>query len=99
MATFRVLDRARTPMGGSQDRRPSRWWLDRSVRVKGMIVVAVPMFALVAMATASLVFQQQESAERQVAMRANGVVRATQAVLADALDAETNVRGYAASTA
>jgi signal transduction histidine kinase/ActR/RegA family two-component response regulator len=98
MATFRVLDRARTPMGGSQDRRPSRWWLDRSVRVKGMIVVAVPMFALVAMATASLVFQQQESAERQVAMRANGVVRATQAVLADALDAETNVRGYAAST-
>jgi signal transduction histidine kinase/ActR/RegA family two-component response regulator len=36
--------------------------------------------------------------ERQAAVRANGVVRATQAVLADAVDAETSVRGYAAST-
>jgi CHASE3 domain sensor protein len=56
------------------------------------------MLALVAIATASLAFQQQQRTERQAAVRANGVVRATQAVLADAVDAETGVRGYAAST-
>jgi signal transduction histidine kinase/CheY-like chemotaxis protein len=63
-----------------------------------LIVVAVPLLALVAMAMTSLAFQRQERAERGAAVRANGVVRATQAVLADALDAETGIRGYAAST-
>jgi len=56
------------------------------------------MFALIAMAGASLAFQQQERTERQVSIQANNVVRATQALLTDALDAETGIRGYAAST-
>jgi signal transduction histidine kinase/ActR/RegA family two-component response regulator len=98
MAASRATDQVPAPIGRSLDRRLSRWWLDRSVRAKGLIVVAVPMLALVAMATMSLTVQRQESIERQAAVRANGVVRATQAVLADALDAETGVRGYAAST-
>ena len=37
--------------------RLRRWWLDRSVRVKGMIVVAVPLIALVGVTSAILVLQ------------------------------------------
>ncbi len=40
--------------------RLGRWWLDQSVRAKGMIVVAVPLIALVGVASASLALQYKE---------------------------------------
>ncbi len=80
--------------------RPGRlrqWWLDRSVRAKGMIVVAVPLIALVGISSASLVLHNQERQERQVAHAATALSNSTKQVLADAVNAETGVRGYVAT--
>jgi len=74
-----------------------RWWLDRSVRTKGMIVIAVPLVALVATTTASLTLQASERQVRQVARAASALSTSAGQVLADAVDAETGVRGYAAT--
>jgi len=43
-----------------------QWWLDRSVRAKGMIVVSAPLIALVGVTVASLVLQGAERQERAV---------------------------------
>jgi signal transduction histidine kinase/ActR/RegA family two-component response regulator len=72
-----------------------RWWLNRSVRVKGMVVVAIPLIALLAVTTASLALQYNERQERQVALTATALNNSAQQVLADALNAETGLRGYA----
>jgi len=74
-----------------------RWWLDRSVRVKGMIVVAGPLTALIAVSSASLVLQYNERQERSVAVTASAVNTSAQQVLSDAVNAEAGVRGYAAT--
>ena len=75
----------------------SRWWLDRSVLVKGLTVVAIPMLALVAVAAAGLALQLQERGERSDARAASQLASASRAVLGDGIDAETGVRGYAVS--
>jgi signal transduction histidine kinase/CheY-like chemotaxis protein len=77
--------------------RLRRWWLDLSVRAKGMIVVAVPLIALVAVTSASLALQYSERQERTVAIAASAVNTSAQQVLADAVNAETGMRGYAAT--
>jgi hypothetical protein len=75
--------------------RLRRWWLDRSVRVKGMIVVAVPLIALVGVTSAILVLQYKERPVRSVAVTAFRLGTAAQQVMVDAVNAETGVRGYA----
>src|SRR5260370_41070894 len=50
--------------------RLGRWWLDQSVRAKGMIVVAVPLIALVGVASASLTLQYKERQGRAAAITA-----------------------------
>jgi signal transduction histidine kinase/CheY-like chemotaxis protein len=87
----------RMPRGQSPLRIVGRWWLDRSVLAKGLTVVAIPVGALIAVACAGIVLQSQERAERREAMSANALVRASTAVLSDAVDAETGMRGYAAT--
>lgn len=80
--------------------RPGRlpqWWLDLSVRAKGLIVVAFPLIALVAVTVASLVLQHSERQERTVAVEAAKLSAAAGNVLDDAVNAETSVRGYAAT--
>jgi signal transduction histidine kinase/ActR/RegA family two-component response regulator len=77
--------------------RPGQWWLNRSVRVKGTIVVAIPLIALLAVTVASLVLQHNERQERSVALTAAALNTAAQQVLSDAVNAETGVRGYAAT--
>jgi signal transduction histidine kinase/CheY-like chemotaxis protein len=74
-----------------------RWWLDRPVRAKGMIVVAVPLIALIAVTSASLALQYNERQERSVALTASALNNSAQQVLADEVNAETGVRGYAAT--
>ena len=51
------------------------WWLDRPVRVKGMIVVAAP---LIAVTSASLAPRQNERQERGMALTASAVNSAAQ---------------------
>ena len=72
-----------------------RWWLDRSVRAKGLIVIAVPLTALIGTTSASLALQYQEHHVRTVSRAASAVVTGADQVLIDAINAETAVRGYA----
>jgi signal transduction histidine kinase/ActR/RegA family two-component response regulator len=74
-----------------------RWWLDRPMRAKGMVVVAVPLVALIAVTSASLALQYNERQERSVALTASALTTSAQQVLADAVNAETGARGYAAT--
>src|ERR1700683_800331 len=74
-----------------------RWWLDRSLRAKGLIVVAVPLIALMGVTTANLLLQRNESKERSISIAARNLASAANLVLADAVNAETGVRGYAAT--
>ncbi len=78
--------------------RLHRWWLGRSVRAKGLVVVAVPLVALVGVTSASLALQGSERQERAGARAAFAFITATNQVLADAVNAETGVRGYAATS-
>jgi signal transduction histidine kinase/ActR/RegA family two-component response regulator len=86
-----------SPRGTDQRRKLRRWWLDRSLRSKGLIVVAVPLIALLGITSANLVLQQVESNERSVAVNAHDFDDAAAQVLADAVNGETGVRGYAAT--
>jgi signal transduction histidine kinase/ActR/RegA family two-component response regulator len=83
--------------GARQPRGLRRWWLDRSLRSKGLIVVAVPLIALMGTNSANLLLQRNESNERSVSTAARALASAAEQVLADSVNAETGVRGYAAT--
>jgi signal transduction histidine kinase len=88
---------ARDPTTRRAMRGLVRWWADRPLRAKGLIVIAIPLAALIA--SAPLVFAQIRTAERlndrvRVTLQ---VDRQIQTVLLSLLDAETGIRGYVAS--
>jgi hypothetical protein len=85
------------PRAAGQARGPRQWWLDRSLRAKGLIVVAVPLITLMGITSANLLLQGRESGERNVAIAARNLTTAASQVLTDALNAETGIRGYAAT--
>jgi signal transduction histidine kinase/ActR/RegA family two-component response regulator len=62
-----------------------------------MTVVAIPLIALLASTSASLVLQRNESHERSVGRTAGALSTAAGQVLADTVNAETGLRGYAAT--
>jgi len=74
-----------------------RWWLDWSMRSKGLIVVAGPLIALVGLALTNLALQQNEAQARSVTRAAQNLSSTANQVLADAVNAETGIRGYAAT--
>jgi signal transduction histidine kinase/ActR/RegA family two-component response regulator len=86
-----------SPPAAVRPGRLQRWWLDRSVRTKGTIVVAIPLIALIGVTSASLALQYNERHVRHVAMTASAVSSSAQQVMNDALNAETGLRGYAAT--
>jgi signal transduction histidine kinase/ActR/RegA family two-component response regulator len=65
------------------------------LRAKGLIVVAVPLIALMGTTSANLLLQRNESNERNVSTAARTLASAASQVLADAVNAETGIRGYA----
>src|ERR1022692_1025106 len=85
------------PVAGHRHRL-QQWWLDRSVRAKGLIVVAVPLITLVAITLANLLLKDYERHQRSVAIAASALSSSADQVLADAINAETAVRGYAATS-
>jgi signal transduction histidine kinase/CheY-like chemotaxis protein len=89
---------ARSPPPGLHQASGLRqWWLNQSLRAKGLIVVAVPLVALMGVTSANLVLQHSQTHERNVSLNARALAAATGQVLADAVNAETGVRGYAAT--
>jgi len=62
-----------------------------------MIVVSIPLAALLAITSASLVLQASERQERRVGTAASSLNTSANQVLADALNAETGLRGYVAT--
>lgn len=86
-----------TPPAAAHPGRLHQWWLNRSVRAKGIIVVAVPLISLISITSASLVLQANEQQVRTVARATSAVSSAAQQVMNDALNAETGLRGYAAT--
>ncbi|MGD0066784.1 MAG: CHASE3 domain-containing protein, partial [Streptosporangiaceae bacterium] len=85
------------PAGTVQAHGIRRWWLNRSLRTKGLIVVAVPLIALMGLTSANLLLQHNESNERTISLNARNLDDAAGRVLADAVNGETGVRGYAAT--
>ena len=65
--------------------------------VKGLIVVAIPLAALIVTNLASLALQYKEGQVRAASVNAANLSNAADQVLADAVNAETGVRGYAAT--
>src|ERR1700691_2453754 len=96
---YRIKSRkARSPPPRADQRRGlRRWWLDRSLRSKGLIVVAVPLIALLGITSANLLLQRNAGRERSLAVNARDLDEAAAEVLADAVNGETGVRGYAAT--
>ena len=93
----RSREASSAPPAADQPHGFRRWWLDRSLRAKGLIVVAVPLIALMGVTSANLLLLQNESSERTVSTNARNLDDAASQVLADAVNAETSVRGYAAT--
>ena len=75
--------------------RIARWWLDRPLRTKGLVVLALPMLVLVITVTASYVVERHELALRQRTQAVNTLASQSEQVLTLLLNAETGVRGYA----
>src|ERR1700758_1764595 len=75
--------------------RIARWWLDRPLRTKGLIVLALPMMVLIITVVASFVVERHEVALRQKALAVNTLANQSGQVLTLLLNAETGVRGYA----
>jgi signal transduction histidine kinase/ActR/RegA family two-component response regulator len=94
---MRSREASSAPPGVSQEHGLRRWWLDRSLRTKGLIVVAVPLIALLGITSANLALQQVESNERTVSLNARNLDTDAAQVLADAVNAETGIRGYVAT--
>jgi signal transduction histidine kinase/ActR/RegA family two-component response regulator len=84
-------------LGADQAHGLRRWWLDRSLRAKGLIVVAVPLVALLGITSANLALQQSESSERAVSNNARALDSTAAQVLADVVNGESGIRGYVAT--
>ena len=67
------------------------------MRIKGTIVLAVPLIALVGVTSSSLALQYNERQTRQAGIASSALTDAGNLLLTDALNAETGVRGYAAT--
>jgi hypothetical protein len=83
------LPRPRTALG--------RWWLDAPLRTKGTVVLALPMLCLVAAGLSNLVLTQQLDDLVSSTTSTHAALTTLQADEAEITDAETAVRGYAAT--
>src|ERR1017187_3362220 len=95
--SMRSREARSAPPGADQAHGLRQWWLNQSLRTKGMIVVAVPLIVLMGLTSANLLLQHNESHERDISTNARSLAAAASQVLADAANAETGIRGYAAT--
>jgi signal transduction histidine kinase/ActR/RegA family two-component response regulator len=74
-----------------------QWWLDRLLRTKGLIVVALPLVTLMGLTSANLLLQRAEGHERTDSTNARNLEDAANQLLTNMVNAETGVRGYLAT--
>jgi signal transduction histidine kinase/ActR/RegA family two-component response regulator len=74
-----------------------QWWLDRRLRTKGVIVVALPLAALMALTAANLLLLRAEGQERTESTNARNLEDAANQFLISMVNAETGVGGYLAT--
>ena len=79
-------------------RQFSSWWLDRRLRSKGLAVLAPPVMVLVIIVAVSFIVERYQVAFGQATSAANAMALQSAEVLTQLLNAETGVRGYAATT-
>ena len=94
---MRSRDVRSAPPGTVRAHGIRQWWLNQALRTKGLIVVAVPLIALLGLTSANLLLQQNENNERNISLTARNLDTAAYQVLADAVNGETGIRGYAAT--
>jgi signal transduction histidine kinase/CheY-like chemotaxis protein len=78
-------------------RRLPRRWLGLSIRAKGLTVIVIPLTCVIGTTLASLALQREVSHHRSVAILNRNVINSANQVLADVVNAETGIRGYAAT--
>jgi PAS domain S-box-containing protein len=71
-----------------------RMWSDLSLRRKGLIVVAIPTAAVVAIASASLVMESRTGAAGRAADQAMRVIETSQVLESAAMDTSADTRAY-----
>ncbi len=79
-------------------RRFGSWWLDRRLRSKGLAVLAPPVLVLVITVAASFIVERYQVAFRESGSAANRMAFQSAQVLSELLNAETGMRGYAATS-
>lgn len=88
-------------MPATPDRPPQhavgRWWLDTSLRTKGLIVLAIPMVTLVALGVSNLMLSTKLDALFSASSASSNSISVVNQRLQVVLDAETSVRGYVAT--
>ena len=92
----RTIDRSRVNAPQVLGRLP-RWWIGLSIRAKGLTVILIPLICVIGTTSASLVLQRRVSHVRSVAILDRNVINSVNQVLSDVVNAETGVRGYAAT--
>jgi signal transduction histidine kinase/ActR/RegA family two-component response regulator len=75
----------------------SRGWFGLSIRAKGLTVIVIPLACVIGITLANLGLQRTETQVRVVAVVDRNLGSAANQVLADLVNAETGVRGYAAT--
>ena len=78
-------------------RRPAvfvRWWFDLPIRYKGLLVVAIPLFAVAVTILLRIPFNRQQQETTTLLESAAETRETTQALLLDLFELENAVRGY-----
>jgi signal transduction histidine kinase/ActR/RegA family two-component response regulator len=88
----------RSPLNASKLRGAlPRWWFGLSIRAKGLTVILIPLTCVIGTTSAGLVLQRRVTHVRSVALLDRNVINSVNQVLSDVVNAETGVRGYAAT--
>jgi hypothetical protein len=58
---MRTRDTNQATARAAQPRGLRKWWFDRPLRAKGLVVVALPLVALMAITSANLLLLQHEN--------------------------------------
>jgi PAS domain S-box-containing protein len=74
--------------------RPAGWWANRSIRTKGLVVLAVPIAILLAVLGSTSWFTHVNDRAQSLSQRGRAALTLSNQLNSDILDANNGVRGY-----